>query len=664
MAPTIRASVLYKKQDGTLSITKDKQLVLWTPATPLGSAPTLKISVSDVASKSYIALSHHSALRLARGSDNAIPDLQKSPATSAKVSVKIIVQLPNSSSPENYVFAFTSSTAARAQQESVVEVLRDVIAARKAGGGTGVSTPSNLQAAQASPVPSSSSAAVVAAATPMSKVPSAVGQDAARDLASDSALLSDIALQKSLLSQNPLLRQRFEESLKKIKTMPDAMPLGQFSSQFWSTRTHLLRAHAVEKGQSQGAYNVLSEVKPKRNNEGVIKLNLSKEQIQLIFNQHPLVRRVYNDLVPNRLTEAEFWSKFFVSKLFKKLKGERITELDGNTPELDKYLAYDEDDEVGGRQFQPAHIPRFLDMEGNEQDHSQARGNAPHSMMRPNTRDRVPILRALNAMSEKMMANVAPYDTGSLHAPSGMDETAYEELRLRDLQATEDDRRIVLSVSSGQKFFSQDASLQTADEAAADPMRVIADLGREISASSGFALQLEMDDGAKRQATSTSNAMMRSVKQRLGVQGTPTEAQSGLSKSILDSAAMTHNTTIEFLHYFWTVYLSGDESRAGELAKLVETLDKSLARIKAVAADAESERSQRLEQLRLKHEEYAKRTGKRIRFNASQVGGGGELLKSMMASTQSAVRFAEGQYQKTYSEQVAQQDNNTTLGVG
>jgi transcription initiation factor TFIIH subunit 1 len=511
-----------------------------------------------------------------------------------------------------------------------VDALKDILAQLKAANGSstpnvGLSTDSGSSAAMAI-------AQAVSAAAKGSE-----------DKFSDKSLISDVMLQKSLLSQSPGLRQRFDESLK---SKPDMIPLSQFSAQFWSTRVHLLRSHAVEKSQIQGTYNVLSEVRPKQNSEGTITLALSKEQIQLIFSQHPLVRKVYNDLVPKRLSESDFWSKFFTSRLFKKLKGEMISDQDASIPELDKYLDYDEAAD-NSRQFEMAHIPRFLDLEGNEQDHSQSQGNAPHFMMKPNSK--VPILHILNSMSEKMMANVAPTDGDQPHAPIGMDEAAFNEILLRDLQATESDNRMLLNIPGQQQLFITDKSQEMNRESALDPTSVLAAVNRELFTDPS--LLTDFDDAGRIQAADATSSILKSVKQRIALLS---DSETGLSSDKIESAIMTHNTTIEFLHYFWNVFQSGDETRAGELSKLVETLDKSLERIDAVSAEAEAERKGKLEQLHQKQQDYHKRTGKRIKIDSSQAGGGKEAVQEMLAATDRAVRFAESEYRRVYREQVVQ----------
>ena len=44
------SSTIFKKKDGTLSISKDAQSVLWTPVAPPGAKPQVVIPISSVTS--------------------------------------------------------------------------------------------------------------------------------------------------------------------------------------------------------------------------------------------------------------------------------------------------------------------------------------------------------------------------------------------------------------------------------------------------------------------------------------------------------------------------------------------------------------------------------------------------------------------------------------
>ena len=83
-------------------------------------------------------------------------------------------------------------------------------------------------------------------------------------------------------------------------------------------------------------------------------MTLSADRIRDIFEQHPLIKRAYDENVPKvtylvticgwqQLSEDEFWARFFMSRLKKKLSGERITDRDPVDDIMDKYLRPDYD---------------------------------------------------------------------------------------------------------------------------------------------------------------------------------------------------------------------------------------------------------------------------------------------------------------------------------
>lgn len=635
-SPQLRASALYKKQDGTISLSRDPQTVLWTPVSPPGAPPSLKITVTDITS------TFTSMYMLEPSNDTQTTDLQQSPATSTKVSIRVVVQPSGAAAPENHDFRFTSPTAAKAEQEAIVGALKDIISNLRAGSGPPAAMTAN------SPLDSIGQSAAMTFALAVS------GARAVEDdQFSDVRLLADSNLQKSLLESSPELLQRFHES---FNLKPATISLSQFSAEFWSSRLHILRAHAIEKSQRQGVYNVLSEIKPK---DG--KLQLTKEQIHLVFNQHPLVRSVYDALTPKPFSESEFWSNFFSSKLFKKLKGEKITELDADVPEMDRYLTADED--AGRtRQFVVSRIPRFIDLEGNEQNHSQRKGNLPDFTMRPNSYDKVPILRVLNNMSEQMMGNVEPADE-EMFAPVGqLEEEEIRQLQDKFLQPGADDTRITLHIQDQQKFFSRERERERRPSKAVKPDIVLREIAENLYTTP--TLFTEFDEEEEGQAENAAKNIMKSVKRRAEHLTKGSEGKVNLSPSVKASAVMTHNTTIEFLHYFWTVFLSGDESRAGELQNLVETLEKSLKRVDAVAAEAAKEREEILQKRHHHAEEMAQRTGKRRKIDMMGVTGGKPAVNDLLRATVRAVKYADAEYRGVFQEQMKEQMAQQNLAVG
>ncbi|OQN98445.1 hypothetical protein B0A48_15715 [Cryoendolithus antarcticus] len=633
-----RASVNYKKQDGVLSVSHDAKYIFWTVSTP-GASPTVTIPVADVT------------------------NLQQTPATTPKVALKVFV------GTESYVFSFTHKEKARQEQETVTERLRVAISnvtktlpSKSSSTGPGTpSGPSNGDTGQPG-------------ALAMAR---AVGSKTAFDDGwyDDNKLKYDFQMQESLLKSDPALNARFHQARA---DKPESVSVAQFNTQFWSSRLHLLRAHAIEKQQKQGEYNVLPEIrftrKPgeKDGDPDIKQLHITKEQIKLIFKQYPVVREAYNENVPKPLKDVEFWTRFFSSRLLKQLKGEKISQqVDPPDSILDDYL-----DRAATGPASIAHIPHFIDLEGNEQNHSQRKGNRPDETMRPG---KVPILQVLNNLSEKMLSHVAAED-GEAHGPIGMDEETFQQLQLRDLAMEDVDNRVVLHVREQQRGKAGDDQAEVSKEAALfaqhDPRDVLSTLQSDLALSEGdrglekavgYDPESDTEDdedeqsagrtngasnaphvGAKRALTSATTSLLSSVHQQRAAATAEVSSLSGLSQQVFSSLQTTHNTTTEFLHYFWTVFLTSanSASRRSELASLIATLDKSLDRITAVGDAADAEREIKVTAMKQRLKEQERRTGRKARYDADLVPGGRKVVDAMIKPTRDAVGKAVEEYRK------------------
>ena len=573
-------------------------------------------------------------------------DLQQTPETAAKVMLKIFEKSPDAAEPVTHLFHFNSATNPRGEANNVKDALTNLIAAAKAN---------DASVPRANGVAPASAAMAIASA-----VKSGSGANRWYD---DAQLKTDIELQQSLMKKDPALHRTYMESRR---TKPDTISDSQFNSQFWSTRTNILRAHAVETHQKRGSYNVLSAVKP-RQVDGELKMNISAEQVQLIFSQHPLVKRVYDENVP-KLNEMDFWSRFFLSRLFKKLKGERVTEADSTDPTFDRYLDASNDDALS-RALLEAHIPHIIDLEGNEENQGGTKsGNRKDNEMTPRY---VPIVRTLNSLSEKIMAHVAPSDINPAD-PIGMDEETYNSLALRDLQGDAEENRIMLNIKEQTQFFSNEKS-ELSEEAALYakqvPSEVLLDLQSDVdpemmgvNASGGLDLRSAIgvvedsdseDEEEKVPHVGSKASRLCAQKQifegitarRTEIDGSSSQNQlAGLSQKIFDRLTLTHATTTEFLHHFWLVFLSGDADRATELAKMVETLERAMDRINAVAVDAEKERNGIIQKQKDHLRDVYERTKKKLKMNS--VGGGEKVVKEMMEPTIKALQKATKEYRK------------------
>lgn len=54
MAASVKASTIYKKQNGVLSLAKDGNNIAWTPDSPPNADPYLTIAINDIVSKLHM----------------------------------------------------------------------------------------------------------------------------------------------------------------------------------------------------------------------------------------------------------------------------------------------------------------------------------------------------------------------------------------------------------------------------------------------------------------------------------------------------------------------------------------------------------------------------------------------------------------------------------
>jgi transcription initiation factor TFIIH subunit 1 len=623
MAPP-QGAAAYKKRSGIIAISKDRKSVSWSPDQPPDAAPVLVISAAS------------------------ITNLQQTPESSAKVMLKIFAQDPGKTEPVAHVFNFTSASNARDEANAVKEALSNVIQAQKAA-----------QTAAESVSAGSSAALAIAAAV------SGSGKGSRNSWEDDEKLKADVALQQAIMRDDPQLQKTFMEA-RSLK--PDSISNTQFTAQFWASRVNLLRRHALIRAQNVGTYNVFSSL---RREEGGTKMNLTQEHVKLIFAQYPFMRTVYDEVVPKKLDEMAFWSRFFQSKLYNKLRGLKINDaVDNKDAVLDQFLDRPELSGLRATSHE-LHIPKTIDLEGNEENHSQRQGNRPDVELRPQGHDKAPIIRTLNALSEKLLAHVKPSDVDA-SAPIGMNEASYyESLRLRDLASDPEQNRIILNIRDQSAFFSDPVTTKaTNTQPTIDPATAIhtvcADLAQRFPQSGTNTIPLDpfpkstndsdYNEEEEEQNTSESPATLATTHIIHLITQNRTQTlpvpSSSLSPAIHSRLLLTHATTLEFLSQFYSAFLSGSPSRTGEIASLIESLKRSVDRMDAVAQDAENERLEIIAKSERQVELQWRQSGKRGRVNYERIGGGREVVGELLGPVRGVVGRAVGRYQEALRVQM------------
>jgi transcription initiation factor TFIIH subunit 1 len=619
-----RGRATYKKKDGILTLTDDRNALIWTPM-PATGPPTVSLALEN------------------------IMNLQQTPDGSPKVILRVIEKpkptAAEGAPPQQFLFQFTSPSDARTEANAIRDLLSQLLAAAREND-PNVPKPVGQAAANGD----RASAAMSFASTVNAKPAPPKWFD-------DNVLKSDAELQLSLMKNNQGLARTYTDALAQ---KPDSISETAFNAQFWSTRVGLLRAHAIELNQKKGAYNVLSTIKP-RTEDGQFKLSISSEQISMILQQHPLVRRIYNENVP-KLSESEFWSRFFLSRLSKQLRGERITENDNSDVIFDRYLEADNSFGFATRISGAQKVPHIIDLEANEENQGGFKGgNRKDVEMRP--RANIPIIKTLNSLSEKIMANVAPTDVDPA-AQDGLvdDARTFGELTLRDLQGDTEASRIMLNVKEQNKFFnSQDGQSEEARlYEKQDPSEVLFEVHADLETldddgSGGIDLHkgIGVDDDSDSDAETKkpphvgSHAARKQAQDQIleGMRkkrsethgifhlGSNEEDPSPMSipPDIAQRCFLTNATTSEFLKQFWSAFMSGDPARTQELAYYAESLRRSADRIDVLAAEAEKIRQQVMARRKEEIKEHYARTRKKLRWQPPR--GGKDSVLALFEAT-------------------------------
>jgi transcription initiation factor TFIIH subunit 1 len=627
-----RGRATYKKKDGILTLTDDRDALIWTPM-PATGPPTVSLALEK------------------------IMNLQQTPDGSPKVILRVI-EKPNPSAgegaaPSQFLFQFTSPSDARAEANAIRDLLSQLLAAAREND---PSVPKPVAAAAQNGANGDGAGDGAAASAAMSFASTVNAKAPPPKWFDDNLLKADTELQQSLMKKNEGLAQTYSDS---FALKPASISDATFNAQFWSNRVGLLRAHAIELNQKKGAYNILSTIKP-RTEDGQFKLSITSEQISMILQQHPLVRRIYNENVP-KLSESEFWSRFFLSRLSKKLRGERFTENDNPDGVFDRYLNADNSLGFADKLNADQKVPHTIDLEANEENQGGFKsGNRKDVEMRP--RANIPIIRTLNSLSEKIMANVAPSDLDP-SAPDGLvdDARAFDALTLRDLRGDTEASRIMLNVKEQTQFFSnqdgQSAEAKVYEKQVPSEVlfEVQADLetldddgsgGIDLRRGIGVDDDSDSDPDTKKPSHVGSRAARKHAQDQIldgmrkkrsethgmfSLRGNEDTSPMGIPPDIAQRCILTNATTTEFLKQFWSAFLSGDPARTQELAYYAESLRRSADRIDALAAEAEKIRQQVMAKRKQEIREHYERTRKKLRWQPPR--GGKDSVMALFEGT-------------------------------
>ncbi len=389
---TLAASVSVAKKPGTLTLSS--HMMQWVPTqSSSASQETIRVPLGEV--------------------EKLLASVVKPEATT--FSLKLVLFQPDD--PEeprvtvrgksDVLFTFTAPEGrdkALSDREAFKERLYHIANANKAEreaasgkAGSSAAPLGSSPAKEATPVVRQQASAAAAAS------PAPPGGAAPPELSAEEKARrreQELQLRVSILQAHPELKA-LHHDLVIGKVMRDA--------EFWShpTRAALLRSERAMLQQRQGRNAMIADPKPSNDADGNLKINLSAQMVRDIFEQYPVVAKAYGDLVPKRLDEQAFWSRYFQSKLYHRLRtsarstaSEHIVSADAI---FDKYLDdVVEDDDYESRRAFRAH-DTFLDLGATEEDHGETGNRKDYTMRAGAAKSTLPLLRRFNEHSTSLL---------------------------------------------------------------------------------------------------------------------------------------------------------------------------------------------------------------------------------------------------------------------
>jgi transcription initiation factor TFIIH subunit 1 len=524
---------------------------------------------------------------------NSLTNLRASKETAPKMMLLVLYKLNNDQDEKELRLTFTN----RPTMNNIKDSLQTIVARQK----TVIKdspTPMPSSSAPSTPVPLSS--ANSAGSTSTSNMLSFTDPQSLSDL----SLLKNHQLQQKLLLEDKNLRNTFTQSVINFKLSPNV---------FWLTRLNQLRTYALTISQQKGPYNVLSTIKPVASSDNQVNVNVTRDTIDEIFGTYPIIRKAFDDLVPSKFPEGEFWSRFFNSKLFRRLRGDKInTSNERGDFVLDKYLYIDldfvekEDADESNKQTKlpdksEVQVNKFLDLLGNEEDNSQKLGNMPDITMRysddvnkqnallnPTVRGKTPqkgqenemiiLMKNMNKLSSKMVHMSAESESHKTQDDdlSAAEVNEYEqELNLHDLNEIEDLKYVELNINTKSHIMFADSQEDSTQNVSADELSAFLSGNTFQPQLNGINLT-ETYSSKKDEINKSANDITTLIKQNFRTFKLINQSSKESSENVIVPDSMiqeivTYNITImEFLSQFWKLFLNG--TNPNQLKKIFASL--------------------------------------------------------------------------------------------
>ncbi|CAE6403349.1 unnamed protein product [Rhizoctonia solani] len=332
-------------------------------------------------------------------------------------------------------------------------------------------------------------------------------------------------------------------------------------AEFWAGREHLLSAEESIERQRKGRPTQMLELRGAGTNEkGDIKITITPERAQQIFIEYPVVKRAYDENVPDPLSPVDFWTRYLSSKLFDRNQASSRSAAAQHSikddPIFDKYLQKEDDgDEPLHQRAPPSTL--LIDLNATHEDHGETGNSKDFTMKAGGLRSTLPLIRKFNEHSTNVLdAGLQP---SKRQRTDDADELYYSQLDMEDLRGPKNDTGIELGLQANSQIVdSGNSESGTENGQRSEPVDTRALAGTLRS----WHNNLSKFTPGKKLVEDAFTSLSQNVAERVNVKS----RKNNLPEDLLEAMGNLQTATAEFLRQFWSA-LYDDKDPTNERAK-------------------------------------------------------------------------------------------------
>ncbi|QRV79543.1 BSD domain-containing protein [Ceratobasidium sp. AG-Ba] len=345
-------------------------------------------------------------------------------------------------------------------------------------------------------------------------------------------------------------------------------------AEFWAGREHLLSAEESIERQRKGRPTQMLELRSTSTNErGDIKITITPERAQQIFIEFPVVKRAYDENVPDPLSPAEFWTRYISSKLFDRNRASSRSAAAQHTtkddPIFDKYLQKEDDGDEPLHQRPPA-SSLLINLYATSEDHEETGNAKDFTMKAGGLRSSLPLIRKFNEHSTNVLdAGLQPVT--KRQRTDSPDAEYFTQLDMEDLRGPEHDDGVALGLQAGRQILDNGGSQEndTSPRDQTEPVDARA-LANSLRLWQGQVNKLTV---GKKPVEDSFTSLSQNVAERVNVNSRKsTPVPDTIPEDLVQSMGNLQAATSEFLRQFWSAMYEKKETSQERAAKMASYL--------------------------------------------------------------------------------------------